>query len=689
MHRLTQRLTSLPREARDTLFMLAVIAWIVAPHFGTLPIWCSAMTAAVLLWRGVLAVQNRPLPRSFWRLGLLLAAVAGTVASHRSILGQESGTTLLVVLLALKTLELRARRDALVVFFLGFFVLLTHFFASQSMLRAAWALFGLLGMLTALVNAHRPVGRPSLLESARCAARMVAVGAPLMLALFVFFPRFAPLWGVPGQMMGKTGLSSRMEVGTIAELAVDDGIAIRIKFDGRPPPQSLLYFRGPVLTRLEGRTWTTWGGGDGFDANFFPPRQEDLHLEGEPVSYEVTLEPSRNIWLLTLDVTPEQPALPPRMRARHSADHQWMTWRPINEVLRYRATSWLHYRYGLLNWNGKPISDVQREMRWYLDLPDGLNPRTRALGEDMRQRLGSNAQAIVDEALARLRSGGYSYTLDPGVYGEHTADEFWFDKKEGFCEHISSAFAILMRAAGVPARIITGFQGGEINGVDGYWTLRNMDAHAWTEVWMAERGWVRVDPTGAVFPGRIGLTERLRPAPGFFAGAMSAISPTLLARLRDLWEAVDNRWTQWVLNYTQTRQFDLMRSLGFDAPDWRLLVQIIGALFASGALASAAWLALQRRRQDPWQRLLAATRRRLAAAGINTTPAATPRALVLAANAATVPAALRQPLAAWLLDMERLRYAPTDAGKNRRTALRALARRWRALPWRALRAASN
>ncbi|MBQ9578556.1 MAG: DUF3488 domain-containing transglutaminase family protein [Ottowia sp.] len=687
---MTRRLTTLPRDARDTLFLLAVIAWIVVPLMGSVPLWCSAMTAAVLLWRGLLAVQNRPLPPAFWRRVLLLGAVVGTIASHRTILGQESGTTLLVVLLALKTLELRARRDALVIFFLGFFVLLTHFFDSQSMPRAAITLIGLLGLLTALVNAHRPVGRPSLRESARCAARMVAVGAPLMLVLFVFFPRFAPLWGVPGQTLGKTGLSSRMEVGTIAELALDDAIAMRIKFDGPPPPQSQLYFRGPVLTRFEGRTWTTWGGGDGYDANFFPPREDDLQLAGEPVSYEVTLEPSRNIWLLALDIAPEHPELPGRMRARHSADHQWMTWRPINEVLRYRATSWLNYRYGLLNWSGKPISNPQRELRGYLQLPDGLNPRTRALGEDMRQRIGSNPQAIVDEALAHLRSGGYSYTLEPGAYGQHTADEFWFDKREGFCEHIASAFAVLMRAAGVPARIVTGFQGGEVNNVDGYWTLRNSDAHAWTEIWLAERGWMRVDPTGAVFPGRIGQTTRLRAAPGLFAGAVSAISPTLLARLRDLWEAIDNRWTQWVLNYTQTRQFDLMRSLGFDTPDWRLLVRIIGALLACGALAVALWLALQRRRQDPWQRLLAATRRRLAAAGISATPATTPRALVHATRtAAALPAALRQPLAAWLLDMERHRYAPANAGESRRTALRTLARRWRALPWRALRAAAN
>ncbi len=689
MNRLTEPLRNLPREARDTLFLLAVIAWIALPHFPNLPLWCSAMTAGVLLWRGALALRGRPLPGVWWRRALLLGAVAGTIASHGTLLGQEAGVTLVVTLLALKTMELRARRDALVVFFLGFFVLLTHFFTSQSLPRAALILIALLGLLTALVNAHRPVGRPSLRESARCAARMVLAGAPLMLALFVLFPRFAPLWGVPGQTLGKTGLTARMEVGTIAELALDDSIAMRVKFDDKPPPQNQLYFRGPVLGEFDGRTWTTFGGGNGFDANFFPG-PADLEVAGDPIGYEVTLEPSRAIWLLTLDVARDPPELPRGMRARMSADMQWMTWMPISDTLRYRAQSWPFpmFRYGTRNWRNLPIRDPQRELRWYLRLPEGSNPRTVAWGQELRAAKGGDALAIADAALERLGRDGYRYALDPGIYGRHTADEFWFERKEGFCEHIASAFAVLMRAAGVPARVVTGYQGGDINTVDNYWTVRNSDAHAWTEIWVQGHGWLRADPTAAVFPGRIGETTRLRPAAGALASAMSAISPALLAKIRAIWEAVDNRWKQWVLNYTQTRQFDLMRAFGFEAPNWRTLLQLLGALLAAAALAAAGWMALQRRRQDPWQRLLAAARRRLATAGVATAPGATPRALMHAVRAAAaMPATLRRPLAAWLLDLERHRYAPQRAG-NSRAALRALARRWHALPWRQWRRAA-
>ena len=237
-------LARLPRETRDTLFLLGVIGWLILPLVAQLPLWCSALAATVLAWRAVLTLQNRPLPRRAWLVLLLVLTVAGTWASHRTLLGRDAGVTLVVVLLALKTLELRARRDALVVFFLGFFALLTNFFYSQSLPVAAAMLVGLLGLLTALVNAHRPVGEPSLRESAAVALRMALAGTPVMLALFLFFPRFAPLWGIPSDALtGRSGLSATMEVGQVAKLALDDGIALRVKFDGAPPPQGELYFR--------------------------------------------------------------------------------------------------------------------------------------------------------------------------------------------------------------------------------------------------------------------------------------------------------------------------------------------------------------------------------------------------------------------------------------------------------------
>lgn len=258
MNKFMREISALPRDARDTLFLLAVIALIVLPQAANLPWWCTAITAMVLVWRSTLAVEARPLPGKWARVGLLVLALAATFATHRTLLGRDAGVTLIVILLALKTLELRARRDAFVIFFLGFFAMLTNFFYSQSLMTAVAMLLALLGLLTALVNAHMPVGKPPLMQAARTASWMALAGAPIMLALFLLFPRFAPLWGTPADAMaGRTSLSNTMRVGTIAELALDDSIAARIKFDdSRAPPQSQLYFRGPVLAQFDGREWS-------------------------------------------------------------------------------------------------------------------------------------------------------------------------------------------------------------------------------------------------------------------------------------------------------------------------------------------------------------------------------------------------------------------------------------------------
>lgn len=670
------RLGELPRDARDTLFLLGVIALIVLPQAAHLPLWCVALAAVVLAWRGALALRSRPLPSRWWRVALLVVALAGTWLSHRTLLGKDAGVTLVVVLLALKTLELRARRDAFVVFFLGFFAMLTHFFYSQSLLTATAMLLALLGLLTALVNAHMPVGRPPLMQAARTAGWMALAGAPLMLALFMFFPRLAPLWGTPNDdMTGRTGLSSTMRVGTIAQLALDDGIAARVRFDGdQVPPRPTLYFRGPVLSRFDGREWTApppW------ERGFLVP---NLRVAGEPVGYELTQEPSNRPWLLTLDAVGEAPQIP-GLRVTQTPDLQWLTNRPLGDLVRFRARSFLQFDSGPER--RTPALDA------YTALPPASNPRTVALAAELAAQVratqpqGDIAPALIQAALARLRTGGYQYTLEPGVYGDDTADEFWFVNKTGFCEHIASAFAVLMRAADVPARIVTGFQGGELNGVDGYWTLRNSDAHAWVEVWHAGRGWVRVDPTASVSPGRVGQFQRLAAAPGFMASAIGTLSPTLMQNLRAGWEAVNNRWNQWVLNYTQSRQLDLLKRLGFDSPSLIDLAYVLLLLLAAAGVAGAGWTLWERRRTDPWLRLLAQARARLQRAGVKVPEHAAPRQMAaqVGAHASALPATLPAPLADelrdWLLRLEAQRYAP-DRG---RSSLGELRRQFRRMRW--------
>jgi transglutaminase-like putative cysteine protease len=666
-------LAALPRDARDTLFLLVVIGWLILPQAGRLPWWCIALTAAILCWRGALAVRGAPLPGTWWVVGLLMATIAATLLTHRTMLGRDAGVTLIVVLLALKTLELRARRDAFVVFFLGFFTMLTNFFFSQSLLTAAAMLVGLLGLLTALVNAHMPVGKPPLAQSARTAGTMALLGAPIMVVLFMLFPRLAPLWGIPSDTMtGRTGLSSTMQVGTVAQLALEEGIAMRVKFEQGVPPASELYFRGPVLSSFDGREWRPLlPRVFQYTAAWMPP----LAVEGfgQPVRYTVTLEPSNRPWLLVLDAA-AQPPEAPGLQVVSGGELQWFSTRPVTDLVRYTAHSYVDYRAG---------AQTRRSMLppQYRELPASYNPRTLQMATELMASVpggAANPQGLVQAALERLRTGGYVYTLEPGVYGEHTADEFWFDRKQGFCEHIASAFVVLMRAMDIPARIVTGYQGGEMNAVDGWWILRHSDAHAWAEVWLAGRGWVRVDPTSMVAPARTGSLQRLRAPQGALATALGNVNPTLLASLRQAWEAVNNSWNQWVLNYTQSKQLNLLRNLGFDSPSWEDLSYLLIAIVVGVALVGAAWARYERSRQDPWLRLLARVRQRLAKAGVPLGPTSGPRQMAAAVTKRF--GTEGQALADWLLRLEAQRYA-----READAPLPALHRELNRLPWPALR----
>ncbi|MDE2418706.1 MAG: DUF3488 domain-containing transglutaminase family protein [Burkholderiales bacterium] len=682
MHKhLYKRMHNLPRDARDTLFLLFVIAWIIAPQIAHLPVWCSAMAAGVLVWRGWLAVQGHPLPRRRWLMVLLLLATVGTYWSHKTLMGRDAGVTFAVVLLTLKTLEMRARRDAFVIFFLGFFTLLSNFFFSQSLPVAASMLIGMLGLLTAVVNSHMPVGRPPLRLAAKTAGWMALLGAPIMAVLFILFPRIAPLWGVPSDAMsGRSGLSASMKVGTIAELALDSSIAMRIRFDGAPPRQSELYFRGPVLSTFNGREWTPL-------RSAFPPRMQlpaSVQVQGDPIRYQVTLEPNNRPWLLVLDATPAKPDIV-GYTASMTPELQWLVDRPMSDLVRYRAESYPTFSHG----PARMVTGLQD----YLDLPPGLNPRTLQLAMDMRRDprwAHADGTALVAAVMERLRTGGYTYTLEPGVFGIHAADEFWFDRKQGFCEHIASSFVLLMRALDVPARVVTGYQGGEANPVDGFWTVRQSDAHAWAEVWIAGQGWVRVDPTSAVAPGRTGSFQRLAAPSNVFAQALGTVSPAFAVNLRAMWEAVNNRWNQWVLNYSQARQFELLRNLGFASPSWEDLTYVLIALVVGVSLLGAAWTLWERSRQDPWLRLLQLAARRLAAAGLDI-PANTPprqMATLLQRHAGTTEAH-KQTIVGWLLRLEAWRYAPHNATPDASRTLATLQREARQLPWPASRPSTS
>ena len=645
----------LPREARDTLFLLLVIGWTVLPHLTHLPPWCAVLTGTVLVWRARLALIGAALPGRWVLIGVLLIAAGLTFWSYRSLLGKEPGVTMAVALMALKTLELRARRDAFVVFFLGFFLILTQFLYSQSLPVAAAMLVSTWGLLTALVLAHMPAGAPSLRQAAWLAGKTALLGAPVMALLFLLFPRIGPLWGVPQDGLSSTGLSNVMSMGTVAALAQDDSVALRIRFEGPPPAPQEVYFRGPVLGHFDGRDWTPLK--PSFPAPMTP--RAELRVEGAPVRYEMTLEPLRLSVIPMLEASPGAPAID-GVRVTQRDDLQWVAERPLYERIRFNGIAYPRFRHG----PQQPMIGLQD----YLDLPPGHNPRTlewaAALRRDPRYAQ-ADAATLAQLLMTRIRSGGYSYTLTPGLYGEEDArsaiDEFWLDRKLGFCEHYAAAFVVVMRALDVPARVVTGYQGLDPTPVDGYRIVRQSYAHAWAEYWQQGVGWVRADPTSAVAPDRVLRSRPLVAPPGLVAGALNGVNPQLLAGLRNGWEALNNRWNQWVLSYSRGSQIDLLRSLGFTSPSWEDLAMLLVGAFSALTLAVAAWAWWDRHHIDPWVRQLNRLRAALRRLGIGAADHEAPRTLARRVRKTFGDAG--EPLATLLDRIDAQRYGRPGTGR--------------------------
>ena len=683
-----RRLRGLPRDAQDTLLVLLVAAASVAPLLPHLPGWVGALTAALLLWRALLAAGGRALPSRGLLAAVLALAVAGTLVQFRTVFGRDPGVSLVSMLLALKLLEqapsdareashvpgARRRRDAYVVFNLGLFCVFAQFLFTQSAPAAAWMLLCTLGWITALLDANLPARRPPLTRRLALGARLIGLGLPLTVALFVLFPRLAgPLWSLPDTHVAASGLPSSMDAGSIARLALSDSVAFQVRFHGPRPQQRAMYWRGPVLGHFDGTRWTSLaparaaGDGDGGSDG------AALRDTGERVRYTVTLSPTQRSFAFALDAPAGAPALvgQPGTTLRVLPDLELRASRDLTRVTRYTVDSWLRYRYG--------ADESAARLRAMLQLPDGDDPRTVALGRQLRQRFGAGgARAVAEAALRMFHDQPFRYSLHPGRYsGPDSIDQFLFQRRVGFCEHYAQAFVVLMRAAGIPARIVTGYQGGSENPIDGMWVVRQRDAHAWAEYWVRGSGWVDADPTAMVDPARVdrsGQTLQAR-EPLLGLAMLGPGDPRALRMLRDVGDALGETWNQWVLDYGQTRQRRLLSRLGLHRPGSAQLASA-SALSVSLALAAGAlWLLLGRERVhlDPWQRSYALLRRRLRRAGVHAGPAEPPAALARRLHGAPGMAAACE----LLRDLERARYGVSPAGDAQ---LRALRRRAARLP---------
>ncbi|MCD6673343.1 MAG: DUF3488 and transglutaminase-like domain-containing protein [Burkholderiaceae bacterium] len=561
------------RDRRDTLFLMLPVLASVLPHLPHIPAWAGIAFAVLFGWRLALVLSGRWLPRASVRWVAAIGCCAAVYAQYGTLFGREPGVVLLVLFLGVKLMEMQARRDLFVVIFLCFFLLLTAFFHSQSIATAAVVFVALYGLLTAMLTMQYRRAEASIAARAKLVGSMLAQAMPLAIVAFLLFPRAgAPLWGTSTDASrATTGLSDSMTVGNIAQLGESDAIAFRVQFDGPTPPNALLYWRGPVFGDFDGRTWRALATPHRLGA----ARIEAADDPSQRFSYEVTLEPSGRDWLFALEM-PVQADAGRRGAALRLPDLQLVASAPIDERIRYRVVSQTSFRVG--------VDESAQNLRPWLALPAGFDPRTIALASSWRDT-GDGPEALVARALMMFRQQPFRYTLEPPPLGADGVDDFLFETRAGFCEHYASAFVVLMRAMAIPARIVTGYQGGERNPVDGYWLVRQADAHAWAEVWLAGRGWVRVDPTAAVDPARIERGRRV--AAGAGAGAAGASALAWLHRVRFGFEAIGNAWNQWVLQYDGTRQRSLLSKLGIDAAGTRLaalLAVVLAAMIVGAAL---------------------------------------------------------------------------------------------------------
>ena len=562
----------------NMLWLVSGLSLCVVPHALRIPAWISVLFFIMAAWRLSVAGDN---PHSlnkvnmlapFFKLLMGFVILAGIFLSYGTLVGRDAGVALLILLAGMKLVEIKNERDYYIVIFIALFLILTNFFYSESLLTAAYMTLCVIVIMSALIGFNDP-GR--YLDTSRrfaVSGGLLLQAVPLMLVLFILFPRVSgPLWGLPRDAhSGLSGLDDEMTPGMISQLTLSDEVAFRVEFHGAVPDKTSLYWRGPVLWFTDGVKWT-------------PAKphaaEQQAKLSGPAFTYTITLEPTNKNWLYGL----EHVARPPES-GRFSHDRQILTKSAVRRRIRYTLTS--HTQYSLDASDAEVLSQA-------LQLPPRHHLRARKLAETWRSS-GLNDAALVARALHMFNDEEFYYTLRPPLLLSDSVDQFLFDTREGFCEHYAAAFVILMRAAGIPARVVTGYQGGTLNPVGNYLIVRQREAHAWAEVWLAGRGWVRVDPTSAVAPARIregiayALPESVVDMPLVLQN--NALARNLWHRLRDTFDAINNRWNQWVLAYDNKRQSMFLSRLGLGRASWQdmlLYLLVTVALIMGGA---ALWL---------------------------------------------------------------------------------------------------
>ena len=607
-------------EAKITLHNLywlsAGVILAALPHATRIPIWLIVLFFIPIIWKILIQTHRLRQPDkkiSFGRvlpIGLVLAGALGVQAQFGTIGGRDAGTALLLLLAGFKILETTTARDFYVAGFIGYFLVITNFLYTQSIGTAVYMAVTVLVMTVSLLAFNDYQQRILNKTKIRLAGTLLLQSAPLMLIAFLLFPRISgPLWGLPNDAYtGLSGIDDEMSPGSVSQLIQSNEVAFRVNFQDQPPPQSALYWRGPVLWHSDGVKWTR-------GAQIEAAKPDTLQAVSAPVTYTVTMEPHNGKWLYALDM----PQAAPAEKGNLTTDFQLLTNNAIVGRVRYDLTSYPQY---------KITSYDSSVLLMGLQLPYRKHPKTIELVSRWTDE-GNSDRQVIDRALKWFNEGDFYYTLTPSLLTGDRVDQFLFETKQGFCEHYTSAFVIMMRAAGIPARVVLGYQGGNYNEVGDYLVVRQRNAHAWAEVWLRDTGWIRVDPTAAVAPERVsaGIENAL---PGTIIDVPPLLSQNNTARA--LWQqasqirdAINNQWNQWVISYGPARQREFFQQFGIENIQWSDLTLLLIVMFGVILLGFAFQL-LRRQPQamDPAKKLYDRFCQKLSRCGIRRQPSEGP-----------------------------------------------------------------
>lgn len=660
------QIQTIPRISLIWLLVAQVL--VILPHLMHLPLWIIGLWGVCAGWRIQVFRMRARFPSTLERVGLLLGTCVAVFFSRGSLIGLDGGVLLLVAMFTLKLVELRSQRDALVLIFLGFFVVVTAYLFDDNLLAALYSLLPITALLAALIGLQQSTLATRPRATLKLAGVLLLQALPLMVLLFVLFPRLGPLWSLPNPNKAFTGLSDSMAPADIAELSQSDALAFRASFTGAVPERRDLYWRALTLEHFDGRRWSqSTGAQSSWDGR---PGDVQWSKQGDTLDYSIVMQPSGKPWLFALDV-----GLSSQDGIRQMNDFRLESRKPVLQNLLYQVTSWPQ----AIRQTTLPESVRQRA----LQLPGNGDPRTRAWAEELRHS-SEGPEQLVANLLRHFNQEPYGYTLRPPPVGQNSIDEFLFRTRKGFCAHYAGAMTFVLRSAGIPARVVAGYQGGELNSAGNYVSVHQFDAHAWVEYWLPDKGWISVDPTFQVAPERIeyGLEQAVEGEQSFLQN-----SPLSLLRYRNIdwinnlrmsWDSINYGWQRWVLGYKGEQQLQILQRW-FGQLDWtRIALLLVGGGAALLALVALFMFRPWHRQRDVQQRLLQRFERLLARQGLRRNNAEGVRAFASRAAQQLPGQALQINHFAELFEAQR--YAGAEPAPQ---ALRvALAHLRRALPWR-------